>query len=113
MMSRSYEAIGLACLMANDLMLPFMPSPQDGTLERLANVLPFSDYMPHDQYPAEIARAQKMFDIASQEPDLASAWSRDPLVLSQSGVHQRYGEGAAQQTHSSSIRKSGARGGSR
>lgn len=70
--ARSYEAIGLACLMANDLMLPFMPSPQDGTLERLANVLPFSDYMPHDQYPAEIARAQKMFDIASQEPSLRS-----------------------------------------
>ena len=35
-------------------------------------MLPFSDYMPHDQYPAEIASAQKMFDIASQEPTLRS-----------------------------------------
>lgn len=41
--AQSYEAIGLACLMANDLMLPFTPSPRDGTLEKLANVLPFTD----------------------------------------------------------------------
>ena len=61
-----FEKIGLACLMANDLILPFVPSPQDGTLERLANVLPFSDYIPHDQYPIEIARAERMFEIAGQ-----------------------------------------------
>src|SRR5882762_3678423 len=47
------------------------------------------------------------------EADLASAWSRDPLVLSQSGVHQRYTERSGPTTHSSSIRKTGARGGSR
>jgi hypothetical protein len=63
---KGVEAIGLACLMANDLMLPFMPSPQDGTLEKLANILPFTDYMPQDQYPIEIARAERMFEIAEE-----------------------------------------------
>src|SRR5882724_1610971 len=47
------------------------------------------------------------------EADLANAWSRDPLVLLQSGVHQRYTERSGPTTRSSSIRKSGARGGSR
>ena len=47
------------------------------------------------------------------EADLADAWSRDPLVLLQSGVHQRYTERSSAATHSSSIRKTGARGGSR
>ncbi len=47
------------------------------------------------------------------EADLANAWSRDPLVLSQSGVHQRYTERSGPTTHSSSTRKTGARGGSR
>jgi Phage integrase family len=47
------------------------------------------------------------------EADLANAWSSDPLVLLQSGVHQRYTQRGAPTTHSSSIRKTGARGGSR
>ncbi len=47
------------------------------------------------------------------EADLARAWSRDPLVLSQGEVHQRYSEGDDPTTHSVSIRKTGARGGSR
>src|SRR5882762_9987953 len=47
------------------------------------------------------------------EADLANAWSRDPLVLLQSGVHQRYMEKSGPTTRSSSIRKTGARGGSR
>ena len=40
--------IGLAALMANDLMLPFVPSNQDGTLEKLTNLFPFADYMSTD-----------------------------------------------------------------
>src|ERR1700683_1843028 len=47
------------------------------------------------------------------EADLANAWSRDPLVLLQTEVHQRYTERADTTTHLSSIRKSGARGGGR
>src|ERR1700682_2699453 len=47
------------------------------------------------------------------EADLANAWSRDPLVLLESGVHQRYTERSGPTTRSSSIRKTGARGGSR
>src|SRR5467141_2391557 len=37
------------------------------------------------------------------EADLANAWSHDPLVLLQSGVHQRYTGRSGQTTHSSSI----------
>src|SRR5207249_6775695 len=47
------------------------------------------------------------------EADLANAWSRDPLVLLQRDVHQRYAESGASTTRSSSIGKTGARGGSR
>jgi hypothetical protein len=68
--AEGFDAIGRSCLMANDLMLPFMPSPDDRTLEKLANILPFSDYMPLDQYTVDIARAQAMFEIATREPAL-------------------------------------------
>jgi hypothetical protein len=47
------------------------------------------------------------------EADLAKAWSCDPLVLLQIAVHQRYTQSGAPTTHSSSIRNTGARGGSR
>jgi hypothetical protein len=69
--------IGLAALMANDLMLPFMPSNRDGPLERLANLFPFSDYISTDGYATEIARGQKMFELASQ---LASLPKRNDFV---------------------------------
>ncbi|HZR66865.1 MAG TPA: hypothetical protein VFA85_17120, partial [Terriglobales bacterium] len=69
---QAYAEIGVACLLANDLLLPFLPSPNDGDLERLANLLPFSDYVPHDHYAFEIARSQKMFEQVSQFPALKS-----------------------------------------
>jgi integrase/recombinase XerD len=47
------------------------------------------------------------------EADLVSAWTRDPLVLLQSGVHQRYTKKRSVITRLASIRNSGARGGSR
>ena len=47
------------------------------------------------------------------EADLVSAWTRDPLVLLQSGVHQRYTADCKRTTSSFSNRKTGARGGSR
>jgi integrase/recombinase XerD len=47
------------------------------------------------------------------EADLVSAWSRDPLVLLQSGVHQRYTDDRKRTSSSFSDRKTGARGGSR
>ena len=47
------------------------------------------------------------------EADLANAWSRDPLILLQSGVHQRYTGNGGPTTHSPSMRKIGTRGGSR
>jgi len=58
--------VGLAALMANDLMLPRLPSSGDSTLERLANLFPFSDYISTDGYATEIARGQKMFELASR-----------------------------------------------
>ena len=69
--------LGLASLMANDLLLPFVPSPSDGTIERLASLLPFSDYVPHDHYAAEIGRSRKMFDEVSQ---LASLKTRTGFI---------------------------------
>jgi hypothetical protein len=47
--------LGICCLMANDLALPFMPSKSDNTLHKLANLLPFTDYVSTDHYPMEIA----------------------------------------------------------
>jgi len=62
----AHSDIGLCCLMANDLLLPFVPSPSDGTLQKLANLLPFSDYVAHDHYPFDIARTLVVFDEVSQ-----------------------------------------------
>lgn len=58
----AHSEIGICCLMANDLVLPFVPKESDGTLERLTNLLPFSDYISHDHYPMEIGRTQVILD---------------------------------------------------
>jgi integrase len=47
------------------------------------------------------------------EADLARAWSRDPLVLSNGKVHERYIPNGDSGTDSVSTRNNGARGGSR
>jgi len=54
----AHSEIGICCLMANDLLLPFIPSQSDGSLERLTSLLPFADYLAHDHYPLEIGRTQ-------------------------------------------------------
>ena len=64
------EEIGVCCLMANDLALTNMPSPMDGALERLSSLLPFSDYVPHDEYLIDIARALLMFGEVTKLPTL-------------------------------------------
>ncbi len=58
----AHSEIGICCLMANDLVLPFVPKESDGPLERLTNLLPFSDYISHDHYPMEIGRTQVILD---------------------------------------------------
>ena len=68
----AFVDIGMSCLLVNDLLLPFLPSPAQGTLERLANLLPFSDYISRDHYSMEIGRSYCMFDEISQAPALAS-----------------------------------------
>src|ERR1700676_221370 len=50
---------------------------------------------------------------AQLEQDLINAWSHDPLVLLRRGAHQKDTERGGPITRSSSIRKTGARGGSR
>jgi hypothetical protein len=62
--------VGLCCLLANDLLLPFAPSPADGTIKKIANILPFADYISHDQYPYEIGRTLIMFTGVAQEAAL-------------------------------------------
>lgn len=66
----AYADIGLAALMANDLLLPFIPSDHRSTLEKLASIMPFSDYMSNEGYAIEIARGQKLFEMASTLPAL-------------------------------------------
>ena len=56
--SEGRNDLGTCCLMANDLVLPFMSAPTDSTLRKLSNLLPFTDYMSMDHYPKEIARTE-------------------------------------------------------
>lgn len=62
--------VGLACLMVNDLLLPFVPNASDNTLKNLTNLLPFADYIGHNQYPMDIGRTLMMFNEISQLPAL-------------------------------------------
>lgn len=62
--------LGVCCLMANDLVLPFMPKSTDSTVEKLANLLPFSDYMPMDHYPKELARTELILQSVLPLPSL-------------------------------------------
>ena len=62
--------IGVCCLMANDLVLPFASSSSDSTVRRLASLLPFSDYMPMDHYPMEIARTEMILGDILQQASL-------------------------------------------
>jgi hypothetical protein len=67
---RAHAEVGLCCLMANDLLLPFMPNPSDGTLERIVSLMPFSNYVPHDHYAFDMARTQMIFDEILHDPVL-------------------------------------------
>lgn len=58
--------VGLACLMVNDLLLPFVPGTSDDTLKKLTNLLPFADYIGHYQYPMDIGRTLMMCNDISQ-----------------------------------------------
>ena len=61
--------IGVCCLMANDLVLPIASHSSDSTVKLLASLLPFSDYMPMDHYPMEIARTEMILgDILQSAP---------------------------------------------
>lgn len=62
--------IGLCCLMANDLLLPFLPSSTDSVVHKIANLLPFTDYVAQDNYAMDIARTQMMFDDISRLPSI-------------------------------------------
>jgi hypothetical protein len=68
----AHSDIGLCCLMANDLVLPFIPAPSDGVLERLTNLLPFSDYISHDHYSMEIGRTQIILRTVSSSLALSN-----------------------------------------
>ncbi len=87
-------------------------SPREGAgvpIERVSILLGHQSARITEKHYAPWVRSRQ----EQLEADLANAWSRDPLVLLQSGVHQRYTEMSGQTTLSSSIRKTGARGGSR
>jgi hypothetical protein len=50
------EQILVCCLLANDLLLGRMPTPQDNLLDKAATLLPFSNYVPRNSYPRDLAR---------------------------------------------------------
>lgn len=64
------EEIGVCCLMANDLVLTNIPAPSDTTLQRLTSLLPFCDYVSHEEYPLDIARTLIMFEEVAKVPKL-------------------------------------------
>jgi hypothetical protein len=68
----AHSELGVCLLMTNDLVLPFVPSASDGILEKMVNVLPFSDYVSHDHYPIEIGRTHLIFDEISKSPSLVA-----------------------------------------
>jgi len=67
------EEIGVAVLMANDLVLPSRPERSDSTLAKLTNLLPFTDYIPHDEYTSDIARSLLMFEEIANDPAVKQA----------------------------------------
>jgi hypothetical protein len=80
--------VGLCFLMANDLLLPFVPSPSNSILERIANLLPFADYISQDHYPLEIGRTQIIFDEIVKLPSLCA---RTDFIDIGSLFHDRLG----------------------
>ena len=62
--------MGLCCLMANDLVLNSVPSASDDMLRKIANLLPFSDYVPTDHYPMEIARTKLILEEILTLPEI-------------------------------------------
>jgi hypothetical protein len=68
----AHSDMGVCVLMANDLLLPFVPSPSDDILKRMANLLPFADYISHDEYAMEIGRSQTMFNSILDTPALTA-----------------------------------------
>jgi hypothetical protein len=65
--------IGMCCLMANDLALPNNPSFSDDILRKIASLLPFSDYVPFDHYPMEIARSKIMIEEIPDLPEIKNS----------------------------------------
>ncbi len=68
----AHSDIGICFLLANDLLLPFIPLPSDGVLKRMASLLPFTDYISHDHYPMEIGRTQIIFEEIAGAPTLTA-----------------------------------------
>jgi hypothetical protein len=68
--AQAHSDVGIACLIANDLMLTGAAVGSGDILAKLANIFPFSDYVSHDHYPMEIARAQTIFGEVSKSPSL-------------------------------------------
>ena len=68
----AHSDLGVFFLIANDLLLPFVPSPSDDILKRMANILPFSDYVSHDHYPMEVGRTQLIFNEVTSLPSVVA-----------------------------------------
>jgi hypothetical protein len=86
------EEVGVVILMANDLVLPSQPERTDSTLGKLTNLLPFTDYVPQDEYTNDIARSLLMFEEIAATPTVKEAGDYidlPELFLSHMGISLR------------------------
>jgi hypothetical protein len=73
------EQILSCCLMANDLLLGRRPMGDDTTIDKVASLLPFSDYVSQDTYPIDISRSLHLIEKVA--PQLAGR--RDFIDIAQ------------------------------
>lgn len=66
----SLQEMGVCCLMANDLVLLGIPSARDSTIQKATSLMPFADYVAHDEYPSDIARTLFMFEEVAEMPEV-------------------------------------------
>lgn len=100
------EQILACCLMANDLLLERLPTPADATIDRACSLLPFSNYVPQDTYPTDLARSLLLIEeitplLANRNDyiDIAAAFKAAAGVTAQHFCELAFSAGVKFITH--------------